>query len=287
METPDTDGTAGGDQVTLSTGQTVSLPLTTQATMTGVVVPAALEAVRELLPAPLSPVRIGPRTGAVAFLSVEYHSVDGGTIEPYNEFGVLIPALRESSRTGVMGWLPGGIGGYVWYLPVTTEPARALGVEIWSYPKVQGEIQITDTGSRRHTTVSVEGERLITIEIERPPSLPVESSVRTESYTVQEGTVLTEPLSFEGVGGVWPLSTQLSYTLGTHPRADVLRELSLGNRALVRWDGRGTFSIHPGTPIDERTDLTPDRALRRFEDNSVRENAGHTADNDGDSDHHR
>lgn len=219
--------------------------------MTGVVVPAALEGVRALLPPPLSPVRIGPTTATVAFLSVEYHSVDGGTIEPYNEFGVLVPSIRESPRPGVRGRLPGGIGGYVWYLPVTTEPARALGVEIWGYPKVTGEIEITETGSRRRTAVSVDGEHLITIEIERPPSLPVEASIGTESYTVHDGTVLTEPLSFEGTVGAWPLSTQLSYTLGTHSRADVLRELSLGNRALARWYGQGTFNIHPGTPIEQ------------------------------------
>lgn len=249
METPDTNG-SDSEQATLSTGQTVSLPLSTTATMMGVVVPAALEPVRELLPATLSPVRIGLGSAAVAFLSVEYHSVDGGTIEPYNEFGVLVPALRGSSRPGRTGWLPGGVGGYVWYLPVTTEPARALGVEIWGYPKVCGEIEITDTGSRRNTAVSIDGDHLITVEIERPPTLPVETSVRSESYTSHDGTVLTEPLSFEGKIGAWPLSTRLSYTLGTHPRADVLRELSLGKRALVRWYGKGTFVIHSGTPIE-------------------------------------
>lgn len=250
METSNADG-VDGERVTLSTEQTVSLPLSTRATMTGVVVPAALEGVRALLPPPLSPVRLGPTTASVAFLSVEYHSVDGGTIEPYNEFGVLVPTIRESSRTGFGSWLPGGIGGYVWYLPITTEPARALGVEIWGYPKVCGEIEITETSSRRRTAVSVDGEHLITIEIKRAPSLPVAASVGTESYTVRNGTVLTEPLSFEGTVGAWPLTTQLSYTLGTHPRADVLRELSLGNRALVRWYGRGTFDIHPGTPIEQ------------------------------------
>ncbi|RRJ31179.1 acetoacetate decarboxylase family protein [Halocatena pleomorpha] len=252
MEPPDTDEVSGSERVTLSTGQTVTLPLSTRATMTGVVISAALDGVRKLLPSGLSPVRLGPRRAAVTFLAVEYHSVDGGTVEPYNEFGVLVPAFRDASNSGFRGRLPGGVGGYVWYLPVTTEPARALGVEIWGYPKVTGEIDITDSGSRRQTTVSVDGKHLLTVEIGRPSSLPVEPSVRTESYTVQDGTVLKEPLSFEGQFGVWPLSTQLSYTLGSHPRADALRELSLGNRALVRCHGTGTFEIHPGTPIDRR-----------------------------------
>ncbi|UPM44007.1 acetoacetate decarboxylase family protein [Halocatena salina] len=259
MDTPTTDDVASREQVTLSTGQTVSLPLSTTATMTSVVVPAALDGVRPLLPTELSPIRIGPTTATVAFLSVEYHSVDGGTIEPYNEFGVLVPAFRDASNSGFRGRLPSGIGGYVWYLPVTTEPARALGEEIWGYPKVTGEIEITDTGGYRHTTVSVDGEHLLTIEIDRPSSLPVEPSVRAESYTVQDGTVLREPLSFSGQFGIWPLSTRLSHTLGTHPRADVLRELSLGNRALVRCHGTGTFEIHPGTPIDGKRESSRSR----------------------------
>lgn len=249
METSSTDGTDGSERATLSTGQTVTLPLSTTATITGVVVPAALDAVRELLPAPLEAVRIGPRTATVTFLSIEYHNVDGGTIEPYNEFGVLVPATRGSSKTGLTGRLPGGLGGYVWYLPVTTEPARALGEEIWGYPKVCGEIEITDTGSRRRTTVSVDGDHLITLGVEQPRTLPIETGIRTESYTVYEETVLREPLSFEGALGAWPLSTQVSVSLGTHPRADVLRELSIGNRALVRLYGQGTFVIHSGTPI--------------------------------------
>lgn len=249
METSSTEGTDGSERVTLSTGQTVTLPLSTTATITGVVIPAALDRIRELLPAPLSSVRIGPRTAAVTFLSIEYHSVDDGTIDPYNEFGVLVPATRGSSRTGLTGRLPGGVGGYVWYLPVTTEPARALGEEIWGYPKVCGEVEITDAGSRRRTAVSVDGDHLITLGIEQPATLPIETGARAESYTVHEGTVLKEPLSFEGEIGAWPLSTRVSVSLGTHPRADVLRELSIGNRALVRLYGKGTFVIHSGTPI--------------------------------------
>ena len=240
-----------GEKTELSTGETVGLPLHTNATITGVVFSVSLERVRDLLPSSLSPVRISPRTGTVLFLSTEYHSVDRGTFEPYNEFGVLIPATRASATTvPFLSRFPGGMGGYVWYLPVTTESSRALGDEIWGYPKVVGDIDITDLGSRRRITVAIDGERFITVEIERPPTVDLGLTIPTESYTEQDGTVIREPLTFKGEMGLWPFSSHASYSLGKHSRAEQLRQLDIGNRALVRCYGDGEFVIHPGEPIN-------------------------------------
>jgi hypothetical protein len=239
------------EEIRISTGQAVDLPLYTEATMAGVVFSVSLERVRDFLPSCLSPVRVGPRTGTVLFLSIEYHSVDRGTFEPYNEFGVLIPAMRESAvSTPILSRFPGGVGAYVWYLPVTTESSRALGDEIWGYPKEVADIDITETGSRRRTTVSIDGDHFITVEIERPPTMDPGLTVSTESYTEQDGTVRREPLTFEGQMGLWPFSTRASYSLGEHPRAERLHQLDIGDRALVRCYGNGTFVIHPEEPID-------------------------------------
>lgn len=238
------------EQHTLSIGKTVALPLQTDATIMGVLFSVSLEHVREFLPSVLSPVRVGPRTGTILFLSIEYHSVNRGTFEPYNEFGVLVPATYQSATTvPLLSRFPGGIGGYVWCLPVTTEPSRALGDEIWGYPKVVGDIDIVDTGSRRRTTVTIDGERFITVETERPPTVDLGLRIPTESYTEQDGTVLREPLTFEGEMGVWPFSSRVSYSLGNHSRAEQLRQLDIGDRALVRCYGNGKFVIHPGEPI--------------------------------------
>lgn len=245
MGSPAAVGEDSNGSVVLSTGQRVSLPLLTETTMTAVVFSAALDGVGQLLPPALSPVRIGPRRGMVMFLCTEYHSIDGGAIEPYHEFGVLVPSMLPGS--GVVGRF-GGMGGYVWYLPVTTESARALG-DIWGYPKEVGSVEITDTDSHRSVSVAVDGEPFITVAVARPPSLPASMSFRSRSYTVHGDDVLGVPLSFDGEIGAWPLSTRASYTLGTHPRAAVLDELSIGNRALLRCHGRVTFVVHPGTPI--------------------------------------
>jgi hypothetical protein len=236
--------------ISLSTGQTVDIPLYTEATMTGVVFSVSLDSVRTFLPSCLSPVRVGPQTATVMFLCTEYHSVNRGMFEPYDEFGVLIPATRRSTvSVPFLSRFPGGVGGYVWYLPVTTEPSRALGDEVWGYPKVVGDIDITDIGSRRRTTVTIDGDHFITVEIKRPPTVDLGVTVPTESYTERNGTVIREPLTFEGEMGLWSFSTRASYSLGEHPRADQLRQLDIGDRVLVRCYGSGTFVIHPGEPL--------------------------------------
>lgn len=235
------------EQVTLSTGQTVTLPLSTDVTMMSVVFSAALDPVRALLPSCLSPVRVGRRSAAVTFLFVRYHSVDEGSLEPYDEFGVLIPATRPSSRaTPILSRLPGGVGGYVHSLPVTTEPSRALGDEVWGYPKVVGDIELTESDQRRRIRVAIDGEQFITLEIDQPPKFDLSVSATTESYTVLDGTVIREPLSFDGELGMRLPSKRASYTLGDRGS---LKALDIGERALIRCYGRGTFVVHPGKPI--------------------------------------
>lgn len=235
-----------GDPVTLSTGHTVELPLSTRATMTGAVLSASREAVRELLPDALTPIRATPSRAAVTFLCVEYDRIGHGSgIEPYDEFGVLLPAVHDGSSTlPYLSALTRGVGGFVRYLPVTTEPARALGAEIWGYPKAVTEIDHEDDGSTRHTSVEVDGRSLIEIEVDRPPT--VEQTRSGVSYTTKDGDVLCERLELDGRIGAWPCSDGVSYTLGDHPRARELAELDPGDRALLRFAAETEFVIHEG-----------------------------------------
>lgn len=245
--TSSVDGTTAGP-VTLSTGETVELPLSTDATMTGVVLSASRERVQELLPEGLTPIRAVPGRAAVTFLCVDYHRIGAGEIAPYNEFGILVPAVHGSITTVPLASAFTRSGGYVWYLPVSTEPARALGVDIWGYPKEVGEITFADDGTRRRTTVTVDGQRVITLEIERPPTLDLH--VSSSSYTVKDGMLLREPLELDGGIGVWPFSSRVSYKLGDHPRAERLQQLDLGSRALLRFHADAEFIIHPGEPVN-------------------------------------
>ncbi|RLM56768.1 acetoacetate decarboxylase [Halobellus sp. Atlit-31R] len=236
--------------VTLSTGHRVELPLVTQATMTGVVLSADYDAARALLPDSLAPIRMTPNRAGVTLLCVEYDRIGRrGEIEPYDEFGVLIPASVGSTPPPYASILTHGVSGYVWYLPVTTEPARALGVEIWGYPKEVAEITHLDEGLHRRTIVEVGDTPVIDITIPRPPTF--DQTRTSESYTIRDGRVLREHLTIEGDVGFWPYS-RVSYTLGDHPRGRRLRSLDTGDRALLSLAANVEFTISAGEPIAAR-----------------------------------
>lgn len=238
-----------GNEVTLSTGQTVGLPATTEATMTAAIVPADRERVAALLPSGLSPLRSGRGTAAVWLLSVEYHDVDHGSLEPYDEFAVVFGATSGSPE-GVPYLSPLlRTEGYVWYMPVTTESARAFGDEIWGYPKVVADVDIEETNGRRRTTVAVDGEHLVTLEVEQPPTLSRNDSLT--AYAVKDRTLLRVPGQISGEMGMWPYSREFSYTLGDHPKAEQLRRLDLGDRAFTRFYADGEVTFGPGEPVDE------------------------------------
>jgi len=133
-------------------------------------------------------------------------------------------------------------GGYVWTLPVTTEPARALG-EVWAYPKTVADIDFEDDGATRRTTVDVGGERLLSVDIRRPRTIT--GGVTARSYTAGEDGVVREPLALRGDLGAAPLSNRVALSLGEHPQADRLRALDLGSRALARFAFDGEFRIAP------------------------------------------
>lgn len=240
---------AGLGPITLSTGETVELPLSTTGTMVGAVFAAPREQVAALLPGGLRPMRTTPGgKAAVTFLSVEYHRIDDGEIDPYNEFAVVLPAVHGSTATiPYLSALTRGTSGYMWYLPVTTEPAKALGIDVWGFPKVVAEITHEDDGSRRRTTVTVDGERFVTFEMARPPSMAMQTD--GSIYTVKDGELLHVPTEVTGEVGGWPFSDQVSVAFGEHSRAEPLRELDISDRALARVSAEGEARFYPGEPL--------------------------------------
>jgi hypothetical protein len=241
----------GEDSFVLSTGQTVTLPLVTEATMLGAVFKTARARIQELLPDGLRPIGLTSHTAVITLLSVEYRYIGVDGIEPYNEFAILIPAVHGSARTLPFASLFNhATSGYMWYLPVTTESAKGLGVDIWGHPKVVADITHRDKESRRRTTVTVDGEHLLTFEVDRSPSISQQNSGYV--YTVKEGTLLRGPNEVDGNIGMWPYSNQVSVTFGDHPRADSLQNLDLGDRAFARLSVEGTAIFHQGTPVKAR-----------------------------------
>ncbi|WP_436908776.1 acetoacetate decarboxylase family protein [Halosimplex marinum] len=246
---------------TLSTGQEVVVPLETEAEATAVVVTADAGAAAEWLPDSLAPVRLAPGRTAVTFLSVDYRRIGDDAMAPYEEFGVLLAATPAGGPIPELGALrrglagpPGGLGDYVAALPVTTEPARALGAEIWGYPKSVADVRITDRGDRRRTAVRDERGHLLTLDAPWNPRF--EAAVETTSYTDGDGRgagahggapARRQPLELSGRFGGRPFGG--AYTLGHHPLAERLRDLELGRPlGALAFDGR--FTIGGGRRVD-------------------------------------
>ncbi|MFB6183880.1 MAG: acetoacetate decarboxylase family protein [Haloarculaceae archaeon] len=236
-----------GDEVTLSTGETIRLPVTLEATMNSVILPGDRAAVDTLLPEGLSPIRAGRGTAPVWLLSVAYHDVGGGAMEPYDEFAVVLGATTGGS-SGVPYVSPVvSTEGYVWYMPVTHEPARAFGDEIWGYPKVVGDVDFESSGGRRHTTVTVDGQRVLTTDVAVPRT--VSRTDRITAYAVTDDRLLRIRGDLDAEMGLWPYSDRFSVSLGEHPRADTLRNLDLGDRAFTRFYADGELTFYPGEPV--------------------------------------
>ncbi|WP_324666007.1 acetoacetate decarboxylase family protein [Haloarcula sediminis] len=235
------------DRVTLSTGQAVTVPLETAATVTGLVLPADSDAVAGLLPDGLAPLRVTTERGVVAVMAVEYHRIGDDAMSPYDELAVVLAATPREKARPLVPLATGDYGGYVHSLPVTTEPARALGDEVWGLPKTVARISHHDEGGRRTTSVVEDGDHVLTVDIVRPRSWP--ASLETTSYAVRDGRLEGFTVDVDGRFGVRPLSRDFEVLVGTHDRSASLRSLNLGDRAIARFAFEGTVTYGVGEPV--------------------------------------
>jgi hypothetical protein len=132
------------------------------------VFPARLSALRRLLPDPrFVPARVAPGLGAVGVTCFEYRDTDIG---PYNELAISIvlkdPRLGANfpGRALLAGLRDKQLHAWVHHLPVTTEIARAGGVELYNYPKFVGSIDFERVGSRRRCRLGEGDERILSLD---------------------------------------------------------------------------------------------------------------------------
>jgi hypothetical protein len=223
----------------LATGETVTVPLSARATMVGAFFSASADAAREICPEGLVPVRVAPARTLVMVLGVDYHRIDEGQLDPYEEFGIVVLVTEGAQPVSLPRALGRGLGGYVWQLPVTTEPARALG-DCWQYPKTVADVTVTGDRNERRATLAVDGQHLVTLTARVPPS--VDAALSTRSYTDGDGTVRREPVRVDGRLGATPRGARVDID-GGHPWTDQLHVLGVGGRALatVAFDGEVTI----------------------------------------------
>jgi hypothetical protein len=233
----------------LSTGHEVSLPLELSCTLGGVVVPARRASLEGVLPDGLSSLAIGPRVGCVALVGIQYHRVGrDAEFEPYDEFAAIVPTVRgsETSR-GLSRLLDGEFGGYVHWLPVTTDASVALGRELWGYPKERAQITVTDgpRGLRAVVGNPDESGEAIRLEVSRPRTGLSLRGAELSSFTVRGGDLVRARMQLRGEVSVGPpIGTSLEVAPG------LASELGLWRRPLARLYGsRVRARLGRGEPV--------------------------------------
>lgn len=239
-------------RVTLSTGHEIDLPLELSFAVGGVIAPARRRRLEDLLPDALSALALAPGVGCVALAGIQYHRVggrDAAGLVPYDEFAVVVPAVR-GSRTALPGLqaIDGEIGGYVHWLPVTTAPSVALGRECWGYPKERLPITVTD-GPRGIRTVvdGADGDERIRLEVPRPRTDLTRREIDRSlwSYTTTDGDLLRTRARFRGQVA---LGSPAGATVDLEPV--LRRELGCWSRPLVRVYGfRVQARLYEGEPV--------------------------------------
>ncbi len=160
------DGVTQSDMVIA--GQSAKVPIFYyDGTATSAVFPARLGALRRLMPDPrIAPARLAPGLGAVAITCFEYRDTGIG---PYNELAISI-VLNEPwflpnlpGRALIASLRRRQLHAWVHHLPVTTEIARAGGVDFYNYPKFIAGIDFEESEGRRDCRLSEGAEHILTL----------------------------------------------------------------------------------------------------------------------------
>jgi hypothetical protein len=122
---------------------------------------APVKNVKTILPSKrMNPYRVTPWHCIVAISAFEYRDTD---IEPYNEVSIAVPFVMDRVSplfTGVLRKAPEVPMMYIHNLPVTTEIARAAGVEFAGFPKFLADIGFERKGEWLSCQVNADGKHM-------------------------------------------------------------------------------------------------------------------------------
>jgi hypothetical protein len=136
---------------------------------------ASSSKIAELLPHPdMKPVELVPGRCLVAIATFEYRKTDA---DPYNEVSIsFLVSFRQRQIPGITAarMMPSrAISSYVWQLPVTTEHARAGGVDLFGYPKFLADINFVREKDWITCTLVESDQEILSLKgqrLSRPPS---------------------------------------------------------------------------------------------------------------------
>lgn len=202
-----------------------------------VVFPARYGAVKSLMPDPrYVPARLAPGIGVIGISAFEYRDTDIG---PYNELAIAVPlndppfSLNLPGRAMLAGLRRGQLHAYVHHLPVTTEVARAGGVDFYNYPKFIAGIDFSESDSRRECRLAEGEEHILTLEGEMLAT-PRSQRMRVFSHLYMNRLPQSSEFELNATKvGVTLRPGAATLSLGTrHPIALELAKLLLGRRSL-------------------------------------------------------
>jgi len=207
----------------------VELPiLYTDASATTVFYSVNFERARSLLaPHGLAPAR-SPRRGALLAITwFEYRSTSIGS---YNELGISLLAApgRRAPVLPLLRVLTGDarVGFFVLHLPVTTEIARAGGVELYGYPKTVAELPISVDSDVVEGAMVDAGERVLSMRIPLRMGLEV-PMIDLVTYSVLGGHLMRTVVPTDCRARVFrSRDATLHVTAPDHPIGRTLQELA-------------------------------------------------------------
>lgn len=217
---------------------------------------ASTAKVRPYLPhRDMHPSEIRPGRCLVAVSCFEYRRSD---IDPYNELSIAVlvrfgrrplpglTVLSEIARRSFTAW--------VWHLPVTTERARAGGVDLYGYPKFIADIRFERTALETICTLTDGNSHVLTLRGKNLAARPGKR-VRFRTYSIRDGVplcanVLTNPLAFAQSSNGSAATLELG---DAHPIARELRSIELGAKPILyQWMPRSEVILFgPRNLVDD------------------------------------
>lgn len=202
--------------------------------------PASASRVRGLLPSSkLQPIQIVPGLALVTLAAFEYHRA--ATLAPYREVAIMIPVRLQAMIN--LPLLPllfphwfRDVGFYIVHLPVTTQEACDIGIEIWGFPKFVAQIDFQSANGVRKCSLWDQNEHVLTLEQNIPVS-ETERSMNFLAYPVKGGELLKTLVQTKARYTERRLPLGASCTLGNHRIANQLRGLGMWKYAFGRLYG--------------------------------------------------
>ncbi len=133
----------------------------------------------------------------------------------------------------------GELGAWVVSLPVTSETARAAGIEVFGYPKFLCEMAFTWSVGCLNTTLLCEGRRILSMRVPLGPGIPVPVG-RLITFTRRDTQLLKTEIPVKWRGTLARAhGLQLELEAPEHPLSRDLQALGLPAEALAVLHGGG------------------------------------------------